>query len=94
MALLNENNKQKWIEQIYADYPMLKGDALKAHFIEQMIDAYIADEKKFKAMTYEHKKNGLDFKQLAVDTETVPAIGKIEAKEPSSVTIEDVTNDA
>lgn len=98
MALLsNENNKQKWLKQIYEDYPMLKGDALKAHFVEQMIDAYIADEKKFKAMTYEMKKKGVEFKQQTLSEDNLPFITRIEAEakaEPSTVTVEDVTDNS
>lgn len=81
MALLNNhNNREKWIEQIYADYPDLKNDTLKRHYVEQMVDAYIADEKKFKNMTNEMRKKGLDLKQEPIPNEIL-AIGRIEAGE-------------
>lgn len=78
MALLNQNNKEKWIEQIYADYPDLKNDSLKRHYVEQMVDAFLADEKKFKQMTQELKKSGKEYKQEPIPTEII-GIKKIEA---------------
>lgn len=80
MALMNNNTREKWIEQIYADYPDLKNDTLKRHYVEQMVDSYIADEKKFKDMTQEMRKKGLDFKQEPIPNEIL-AIGRIEDKE-------------
>jgi hypothetical protein len=81
MAMINNNNaRENWIEQIYNDYPELKNDALKRHYVEQMVDAYIANEKKFKTMTQEMRKNGLDFKQEPIPNEIL-AIGRIEAEE-------------
>lgn len=79
MALLNQNNKEKWIEQIYADYPDLKNDSLKRHYVEQMVDAFLADEKKFKQMTQELKKSGKEYKQEPIPTEII-GIKKIEAE--------------
>lgn len=85
MALLNnKSEKERWIEQIYNDYPDLKRDTLKQHYVEQMVEAYLADEKKFKSMTHELRKNGLDFKQDPIPEEIL-SIGKIEYQEPTIV---------
>lgn len=86
MAMLNnEQQKQKWLTEIYADYPDLKGDTLKKHFIEQMIDSYQADEKKFKAEAYKAKKENLDIFKQAPDE--IVAISKIEDKPEPQVTV-------
>jgi hypothetical protein len=86
MALLNKNDtKEAWMEGIFKDYPDLKGDTLKRHFIEQMIDAYQADEKKFKAEAYKAKKENLDVFKQAPDE--IVAISKIEDKSEPQVTV-------
>lgn len=93
MALLNNcNNREKWIEQIYQDFPDLRNDALKRHYVEQMVDAYIADEKKFKNMTQEMRKNGLDFKQEPIPNEIL-AIGRIEAEPGTSCVVFEENDD-
>lgn len=89
MATMTQNNKEKWIEHIYADYPDLKTDALKRHYVEQMVDAYIADEKKFKNLTNELKRNGKDYKQEPIPSEII-AITKIEAEQPSTPVVEEI----
>ncbi len=87
--MMTQNNKEKWIEQIYADYPDLKSDTLKRHYVEQMVDSYIADEKKFKQMTHELKKNGTDYNQETIPSEII-AITKIEAEEQSTPIVEEI----
>jgi hypothetical protein len=93
MALLNnKSTKEKWIEQIFNDYPDLKTDTLKHHYIENMIDAYLADEKTFKKMTYELKSKGDEPKLTKVPDEVV-CIGKVEAEEQTPTIVEEVEAD-
>jgi hypothetical protein len=79
----SSSQKDKWIEQIYNDYPDLKNDALKRHYVEQMVESYLADEKKFKSIAYEMRKKG-DIDQKPIPDEIV-AISKVETKEPVQV---------
>lgn len=92
MALLNnKNTKDKWLEQIFTEYPEFKTDTLKHHYIEQMIDSYLADEKNFKKMTYELKKKGDDVDITQKTLEPIVSITKIEAEAPiETATIEEV----
>lgn len=72
----NANYKTKWMDEIFAEYPQLKQDPLKKHFIEVMIDSYMSNEKKFKKMSYEAKKNNEEvFKNAATE---ILAISKID----------------
>ena len=88
MALLNnQSTKEKWMEQIFKDYPLLKTDTLKPHYVAQMIDAYLAAEKTFKKMTYALKSKGDEPKPKQVPDEIV-CIEKIEA--PITPTIEEI----
>jgi hypothetical protein len=83
MALLNnKNTKDKWLEQIFTEYPEFKTDTLKLHYIENMIEAYLADEKNFKKMTYELKKKGDDVDITQKTLEPIVSITKIEAEAP------------
>lgn len=84
MALLNKDiRKKEWIEAIYKDYPDLKRDTLKAHFIDNMIEAYLADEKAFKQQAYKHKNDNVEvFKEAPHE---IIAISKVEDdKAPST----------
>lgn len=72
----NANYKNKWMDEIYNEYPQLKHDPLKKHFVEQMIDSYFVNEKEFKKVAYEAKKNNAE---LCNNTPTeVIAISKID----------------
>lgn len=78
MALLNKDTrKQEWLKAIYNDYPNLKGDTLKEHFVETMVDSYLADEASFKKITNEAKKNNTPlFKENSVSE--IVAIKKVD----------------
>lgn len=80
MALLNtEQRKNEWRQAIYKEYPQFKGDSLKSHLIEQMIESYLADEKKFKEHVNKAKKENQPlFREAPAE---IVAISKIEAKE-------------
>lgn len=72
----NTNYKNKWMDEIFAEYPQLKQDPLKKHFIEVMIDSYMSNEKEFKKLSYEAKKNNESvFKNAATE---ILAISKID----------------
>lgn len=72
----NTNYKTKWMDEIFAEYPQLKHDPLKKHFIEQMIDSYLSNEKEFKKMSYEAKKSNEEIFKIAA-TEVI-GISKID----------------
>lgn len=84
--MLNKDDRKKeWIEKIYQDFPLLKGDLLKAHFIDQMIDLYFVDERKFKQDTYKAEKENAElFKEPPKE---IIAIKKIEEVEKQEVTV-------
>lgn len=95
MALLNtEQRKNEWREAIFKEYPQFKGDSLKSHLVEQMIESYLADEKKFKEHVNKAKKENQPlFKEAPAE---IVAITKIEAedkKEPVTVTFDEDKDD-
>lgn len=92
MALLSKDTRKKeWLDSICKDFPSINSDKLKRHFVENMIDAYLADEKKFKEVTNQLKKENTDVFKKAPDE--VIGITRIEAEEPNKgVTIEEIEN--
>lgn len=72
----NIDYKTKWLNEIFNDHPEVKYDTLKKHIVEQMIDAYLANEKEFKKIAYEAKKNNTELFRTA--TPEMIAITKID----------------
>ena len=51
-----DKQKNDMLERILFDYPDVKRDVLKRHFVEQMLDAYLADPDTFNKKTTELRK--------------------------------------
>lgn len=84
MALLNKDTrKQEWLEAIYKDFPDLKRDTLKSHFVDNMIEAYLADEKAFKQQANKDKRDNVEvFKEAP--TEIIAISKVVDEKAPST----------
>jgi hypothetical protein len=96
MMTTNEQQKKKWLDAIYKDYPALKNDTLKHHFINEMIESFLADEKKFKAEAYKAKKENAEiFKEAPTEVVAISKIEDVEEKKPQvTVTFdEDIEED-
>lgn len=88
MALLDKDKrKEEWLKQIYQEYPDISTDTLKKHFVEQMVDSYLADEKAFKKQAYKDKTDNAEVFKKA--PESIIAITKIDDV-PSQPIIEEL----
>lgn len=87
MALLDKGKRrQEYIDAICKDYPDIRGDKLKMYYVEEMVNAYLADETHFKKVTQKCKQENAEvFRQPKTE---VVGITKIDAPK---VEIEDIT---
>ena len=81
---IDEKQKQKLIEAIFADNPQLGKDTLQYYYIERMVESYLIDPDAFNRKTTEamkeQKKKDKDEVVSKMPDEIV-CISKVEAKE-------------
>jgi hypothetical protein len=81
---IDEKQKAKLIEAIFADNPQLGKDSLQYYYIERMVESYLIDPDAFNRRTTEamkeYKKKGKDEVGNKMPDEIV-CISKVEAKE-------------
>ena len=63
----SETDKQQWLSAIFDEYPLIAQDTLKRHYIENLLDCYIHNSKKFKELTYQAKNEKCEPKQLPTE---------------------------
>ena len=76
--MIDQKEKEKWIDEMLEQYPTLKYDALKRHVIEQLIDSYQANPKAFRECVNSSKNTKYEQKQLPTE---IICISKIADKE-------------
>lgn len=79
--MIDEKEKEKWLEQMLEEYPELKYDRLKRYYIEQLIDAYQTNPKAFRENVKQNKNHQVEPKQLPAE---IICVSKISAERNAS----------
>ena len=75
------NEKEQMLAAIYAEYPTLEYDGLKKYYIEQMVESYIANPKKFKELTYQAKNEKHEHNKLPTEIYCISKIDNDDKRE-------------